>query len=48
MSLQLHEWDIHIVCFGTDDANGAGGAAAYDPPRHPPYQDGNVRQRLSP
>jgi hypothetical protein len=21
----LHEWDIHIVCRGTDDASGAGG-----------------------
>ena len=21
MSLQLHEWDIHIVCRGTDDAS---------------------------
>jgi hypothetical protein len=20
MSLELHEWDIHIVCFGTSDA----------------------------
>jgi hypothetical protein len=20
MSFQLHEWDIHIVCFGTDGA----------------------------
>jgi hypothetical protein len=20
MSLELHEWDIHIVCFGTDGA----------------------------
>jgi hypothetical protein len=26
MSLELHEWDIHIECFGTDDANGADGA----------------------
>jgi hypothetical protein len=33
MSFQLHEWDIHIVCCGTDDAGGAGGAAAGDQPR---------------
>jgi hypothetical protein len=32
MSLELHEWDIHIVCRGTDDASGAAGAAADDPP----------------
>ena len=32
MSLELHEWDIHIVCRGRDDASGAGGAAANDPP----------------
>ena len=25
MSSQLHEWDIHIVCRGTDVAGGAGG-----------------------
>jgi hypothetical protein len=34
MLFQLHEWDIHIVCRGADDASGAGGAAALDPPRH--------------
>jgi hypothetical protein len=28
MSFQLHERDIHIVCRGTDDVSGAGGAAA--------------------
>jgi tricorn protease len=28
MSSQLHEWDIHIVRRGADDASGAGGAAA--------------------
>jgi hypothetical protein len=28
MSLELHEWDIHIVCHGAGDADGAGGAAA--------------------
>jgi hypothetical protein len=33
MSLELHEWDIHIVCRGADDASGAGGAAAHDPSR---------------
>ena len=33
MSSQLHEWDIHIVCRGTDDASGAGDTAAHDPPR---------------
>jgi hypothetical protein len=27
-SFQLHEWDIHIVCRGTDDASGAGDTAA--------------------
>ena len=25
MSFQLHEWDIHIVCRGADDADGASG-----------------------
>jgi hypothetical protein len=25
MLFQLHEWDIHIVCRGADDAGGAGG-----------------------
>jgi hypothetical protein len=34
MSLELHEWDIHIECRGTDDASGAGGTAAHVPPRH--------------
>jgi len=34
MSLELHEWDIHIVCLGTDDARVTGvrsgvGAATY-------------------
>jgi hypothetical protein len=33
MITQLHEWDIHIVCRGADDASGAGGAAADGPPR---------------
>jgi hypothetical protein len=28
MLLQLHEWDIHIVCRGADDASGADGTAA--------------------
>ncbi len=33
MSLELHEWDIHIVCCGADGAGGAGdAAAAHDPP----------------
>src|SRR5690349_1380856 len=32
MLFQLHEWDIHIVCRYTDDASGAGGEAADDPP----------------
>ena len=48
MSFQLHEWDIHIVCRGTDDAGGAGGAAAHDPPhqafnrtRPSPHQAGS-------
>jgi hypothetical protein len=41
LSLELHEWDIHIVCFGTDGASGAGGAAAHDPPR----QAGTFRHR---
>ena len=31
-SFHLHEWDIHIVCRGTDDASGAGGTAAADEP----------------
>src|SRR5690348_4313660 len=31
-SFQLHGWDIHIVCRGTDDASGAGGTAAADEP----------------
>jgi hypothetical protein len=31
MLFQLHEWDIHIVCRGADDAGGAGDAAADDP-----------------
>jgi hypothetical protein len=39
MSLELHEWDIHIVSRGTDDASGAAGAAADDPP----HQAGNFR-----
>src|SRR5690348_9971345 len=30
-SFQLHEWDIHIVCRGTDDASGAGDTAAGRP-----------------
>jgi hypothetical protein len=35
MSFRMHEWDIHIVCRGTDDASGAGGTAtAHDPPYH--------------
>jgi hypothetical protein len=33
MLFQLHEWDIHIVCRGADDASGAGGEATDDPPR---------------
>ena len=37
MSLQLHEWDIHIVCRGANGASGAGGAAEDDPPRQPGY-----------
>jgi hypothetical protein len=28
MSFQLHEWDIHIICRGTDGADGAGGGTA--------------------
>jgi hypothetical protein len=40
LSLELHEWDIHIVCCGTDGASGAGGAAADDPP----HQACNVRR----
>jgi hypothetical protein len=43
MSLELHEWDIHIVCRGTDDASGACGAAA-DNPRH---HAGNFRHLRS-
>jgi hypothetical protein len=41
MSFQLHEWDIHIVCCGTDDASGASGTAAADDPLR---QAGNVRR----
>jgi hypothetical protein len=40
MSFQLHEWDIHIVCRGADDAGGAGEAAAHVPPRNAPHQAG--------
>jgi hypothetical protein len=45
MSLELHEWDIHIVSFGADDASGAGDAAAHDPPRNAPRLAGNFRRR---
>jgi hypothetical protein len=31
MSFQLHEWDIHIVCSGTDDASGVGGEDFHPP-----------------
>src|SRR4029077_18311624 len=41
MSYQLHEWDIHIVCRGADDAGGAGDAAAHNPQ----HQDGTFRRR---
>jgi hypothetical protein len=37
MLFQLHEWDIHIECRGTDDASEAGGTSADDPP----HQAGN-------
>ena len=40
MLFQLHEWDIHIVRRGTDDAGGAGGTGAAD---DPPHQAGNFR-----
>jgi hypothetical protein len=31
MLFQLHEWDIHIVCRGADDASNAGDASDADP-----------------
>jgi hypothetical protein len=34
MLFQLHEWDIHIVRRGADDASGAGGTAAANDPPH--------------
>jgi Glyoxalase-like domain len=39
MSLQLHEWDIHIVCRGADDASGVRHALQRRPVTEQPEEE---------